>query len=56
MIDSRQLLTELSIKSISMHLNRWYPYLKITHANHKSALNMIAQENVASDQQRMIGR
>jgi hypothetical protein len=29
---------------------------KITHANRKSALNMIAQENVSSDQQKMVGR
>ncbi|KAG1567653.1 hypothetical protein G6F47_009448 [Rhizopus delemar] len=29
---------------------------KVTHANRKSALNMIAQENVSGDQQRMVGR
>ncbi|KAG1049061.1 hypothetical protein G6F43_008591 [Rhizopus delemar] len=29
---------------------------KVTHANKKSALNMIAQENVSKDQQRMVGR
>ncbi|CEI94485.1 hypothetical protein RMCBS344292_08695 [Rhizopus microsporus] len=29
---------------------------KLIHANRKSALNMIAQENVSSDQQKMVGR
>ncbi|KAG1056168.1 hypothetical protein G6F43_001912 [Rhizopus delemar] len=29
---------------------------KVIHANRKSALNMIAQENVSGDQQRMVGR
>ena len=29
---------------------------KMTHANRKSALNLIAQENDSSDQQRMVGR
>lgn len=29
---------------------------KVTHANRKSALNMIAQEDVAGDQQRRVGR
>ncbi|KAG2189788.1 hypothetical protein INT46_001037, partial [Mucor plumbeus] len=29
---------------------------KVTHANRKSALNMIAQEGVAGDQQRRVGR
>jgi hypothetical protein len=29
---------------------------KITHTNRKSALNMITQENVSSDQQKMVGR
>ncbi|EIE89012.1 hypothetical protein RO3G_13723 [Rhizopus delemar RA 99-880] len=29
---------------------------KVTHANRKIALNMIAQENVSGDQQRMVGR
>lgn len=29
---------------------------KVTHANRKSALNTMAQEDVSGDQQRMIGR
>ncbi|ORE10580.1 hypothetical protein BCV72DRAFT_332863 [Rhizopus microsporus var. microsporus] len=30
--------------------------VEITHANRKSALNMIAQENISSDQQKMVSR
>lgn len=29
---------------------------KVTHANRKSALNMIAQEDVSGDKQRRVGR
>ncbi|CEJ05409.1 hypothetical protein RMCBS344292_19351 [Rhizopus microsporus] len=39
-----------AFKSVGIHTS------KITHANCKSALNMIAQENVSSDQQKMVGR
>ncbi|CEJ05168.1 hypothetical protein RMCBS344292_19116 [Rhizopus microsporus] len=39
-----------AFKRVSIHTS------KITHVNRKSALNMIAQENVSSDQQKMVGR
>ena len=39
-----------AFKSVGIHTS------KITHANCKSAMNMIAQENVSSDQQKMVGR
>jgi hypothetical protein len=37
-------------KKIGVHTS------KMTHANRKSALNMIAQENDSGDQQKMVGR
>ncbi|CEG77864.1 hypothetical protein RMATCC62417_12547 [Rhizopus microsporus] len=39
-----------ALKRVGIHTS------KITHANRKSALNMIAQENVSSDQQKMVDR
>ncbi|ORE07741.1 hypothetical protein BCV72DRAFT_187081, partial [Rhizopus microsporus var. microsporus] len=39
-----------AFKRVSIHTS------KITHANRKSALSMIAQENVSSDQQKMVDR
>lgn len=39
-----------TFKKVGIHTS------KVTHANRKSALNMIAQENVSGDQQRMVGR
>lgn len=39
-----------AFKSVGIHTS------KVTHANRKSALNMIAQDNVSGDQQRMVGR
>lgn len=39
-----------TFKKVGIHTS------KVTHANRKSALNMIAQENVPGDQQRMVGR
>ena len=39
-----------AFKQVGIHTS------KVTHANRKSALNMIAQENVPGDQQRMVGR